>query len=44
MYQNFIVYQNTYNQLKRISIQKYYTSELAKYKHNTKKPGVYWKK
>ena len=37
MYRNFIVYRNIYNRLKRISKQNYYTSELAKYKHNTKK-------
>ena len=37
MYRNFIAYRNTYNRLKRISKQNYYTSELAKYKHNTKK-------
>ena len=36
MYRIFIVYRNTYNRLKRISKQNYYTNELAKYKHNTK--------
>ena len=40
-YQNFIMYQNTYNQLKRTSKQNYYASELTKYKYNAQKTWVY---
>ena len=37
-----IVMLAVYNRLKRISKQNYYASELAKYKHNAKKHGVYY--